>query len=88
MMSVQPAKAQISIRAFASMAFKLLIKHHLAFLRLTGGCTGSSESTLVKIPHCWKSHFTAHFLNFWKLHKAPLSGRLLTVLFWILEETF
>ena len=21
---------------------------------------GSSESTLVKIPHCWKSHVAAH----------------------------
>ena len=21
---------------------------------------GSSESTLVKIPHCWKSHVVAH----------------------------
>ena len=24
------------------------------------GCTGSSESTHVKMPHCWKSHVTAH----------------------------
>ena len=27
------------------MIVKLLIEHHLEFLRLTGGCTGSSEST-------------------------------------------
>ena len=27
-----------------------------------GGCRGSSESTLVKMPHCWKSHVTAHRL--------------------------
>ena len=26
------------------------------------GCIGSSESTLVKIPHCWKSHATAHLI--------------------------
>ena len=26
------------------------------------GCTGSSESTLVKIPHCWKSLVTAQIL--------------------------
>ena len=32
----------------------------MEFLSLNGGCTGSSESTLVKIPHCWKSHVTAH----------------------------
>ena len=41
------------------MSVKLLIKHHLEFPRLKGGCTGWSESTLVKMPHCWKSHVTA-----------------------------
>ena len=35
---------------------KLLTKQHLEFLSVTGGCTGSSESIHVKIPHCWKSH--------------------------------
>ena len=39
-----------------SMRVKLLTEHHLEFLSLKGGCTGSSESTHVKIPHCWKSH--------------------------------
>ena len=43
-----------------SVSVKLLTKHHLEFLSLTGGCTGSSESTLVKMPHCWKSHIMAH----------------------------
>ena len=43
------------------MIVKLLTEHHLEFLSLTGGCRGSSESTLVKIPHCWKSHPVAHF---------------------------
>ena len=38
------------------MSVKLLTKHHLEFLSLKGGCTGSTESTLVKMPHCWKSH--------------------------------
>ena len=42
-----------------SMSVKLLPEHHLEFLSLKGGCTGSSESTLVKIPHCWKSHVVA-----------------------------
>ena len=42
------------------MTVKLLTGHHLEFLSLKGGCTGSSESTLVKMPHCWKSHVTAH----------------------------
>ena len=30
-------------------------------LSLIGGCTSSSESTLVKMPHCWKSHVAAQF---------------------------
>ena len=43
-----------------SMSVKLLTEHHLEFLSLKGGCTGSSESILVKMPHCWKSHVMAH----------------------------
>ena len=42
------------------MIVKLLTEHHLEFLSLKGGCSGSSESTHVKMPHCWKSHVTAH----------------------------
>ena len=45
------------------MNVKLLTKHHLEFLILKGGCTGSYESTLVKMPHCWKSHVTAHMVT-------------------------
>ena len=41
------------------MSVELLTEHHLEFLSLTGGCTGSSESTLVKMPHCWKTHVAA-----------------------------
>ena len=44
------------------MIVKLLTEHHLEFLSLKGGCTGSSESTLVKMPHCWKSRATAHII--------------------------
>ena len=44
------------------MIVKLLTEHHLEFLSLKGGYAGSSESTLVKIPHCWKSHDMAHML--------------------------
>ena len=43
------------------MSVRLLTEHYLEFLSLKGGCTGSSESILVKMPHCWKSHVTAHF---------------------------
>ena len=42
------------------MAVKLLTEHNLEFLSSKGGCTGSSESTLVKMPHCLKSHVVAH----------------------------
>ena len=44
------------------MSVKLLAEHHLRFLSLKGGCTGSSESTLVKMPHCWKSRVTARII--------------------------
>ena len=38
------------------MSVKLLTERHLEILSLKGGCTGSSESTLVKMPHV-----AAHF---------------------------
>ena len=42
------------------MIVKLLTEHHLEFLSLKGGCRGSSESTHVKMSHCWKSHALEH----------------------------
>ena len=45
------------------MSVKLLTEHDLEFLSLKGGYTGSSEFTLVKMPHCWKSHVMAQ-INF------------------------
>ena len=69
---VRPAKPQIRLRMQSdqslclslefSMIVKLLTEHHLEFLSLKGGCTSSSESTFVKMPHCWKSHVTAHII--------------------------
>ena len=44
-----------------SISVKLLTEHYFEFLSLKGGCRGSSESTHVKMPHCWKSHVLAHF---------------------------
>ena len=41
------------------MTVQLMTKHKSEFLSLTGGYTGVSESTLVKMPHCWKSHVAA-----------------------------
>ena len=43
------------------MIVKLLTEHHLEFL-VEGGCRGSSESTLVKMPHCWKFDVTAQII--------------------------
>ena len=37
------------------MTVKLLTEHQLDFVSVKGGCTGSSESICVKVPHCWKS---------------------------------
>ena len=45
------------------MIVKLLTEHHLEFLSLKGGCRGSSESTLVKMSNCWKSHALAHYIE-------------------------
>ena len=45
------------------MSVKILTEHHLEFLSLKGGLTGSSEPSLVKMPHCRKSHVAAQFLE-------------------------
>ena len=39
-----------------SISVKLLTEHHYEFHSIKGGCTGSPESTLIKMPHYWKSH--------------------------------
>ena len=58
--SDQPAHMRSLIRAFEySMSVKLLTEQCLEFLSLTGDCRGSSESTLVKMSNCWKSHAAA-----------------------------
>ena len=41
------------------MIVKLLTEH---YLELKGGCRGSSESTLIKMSNCWKSHAAAHIV--------------------------
>ena len=53
------------------MIVQLLTEHHFEFLSLKGGCTGSSESALVKMPNCWKSHGTAHCSLFGYLQIQP-----------------
>ena len=46
------------------MIVKLLTEYHLEFLCLNGGCRGSSDSTYIKMPHCWKSHALAHICKY------------------------
>ena len=60
------------------MIVKLLTEHLLEFLGLKGGCRGSSESTLVKMPHCLKSHATAQ-LSLFHQHQClhPYHGHAL-----------
>ena len=50
------------------MIVKLLTEHNLEFLSLKGGCRASSESTLVKMSNCWKSHITT--INFESFEQA------------------
>ena len=44
------------------MSVKLLTEQCLEILSLKGDCIGSSEATIVKMPHCWKSCVTAHYV--------------------------
>ena len=64
---VRPANPQISLRSAQSdqslclsleysINVKLVTEQHFEFLSLKG-CTGSSQSTIIKMPHCWKSHY-------------------------------
>ena len=45
------------------MSVKLLTEQHTEFLSLKGGCTGSSDSTHVKMPHCWKSRVADQYYH-------------------------
>ena len=45
------------------MGVKLLTEHRSEFVSLKGGCTGSSESTLVRMPHCVAAHFMIYWLR-------------------------
>ena len=52
------------------MIVKLLTEYLLMFLSLKEGYTDSSESTHVKMSHCWKSHPLAHFIFTVLIHIA------------------
>ena len=61
------------------MIVKLLTEHHLEFLSLKGRCTGSSESTHVKMPHCWKSHVAAQIVTY-NASISAVGGVVVTIL--------
>ena len=69
------------------MTVKLLTEHHLEFLSVKGGSTDSSESTLVKMPHFWKSQITAqinsHMLLWLRGHEQPERSRLEITVVWL-----
>ena len=55
------------------MFVKLPTEHQLMFLSLKGGCTGSSESTLVKITHCCRGSYIVSFVDIfylWRLWRV------------------
>ena len=54
------------------MSVKLLTDHHFEFLSSKGGCTGSSESTLVNMSHVWKSHVAAHTIYVLEVDAATI----------------
>ena len=69
---VQPAKDQSLCESLEySMTVKLPTEHNLEFISLKGSFTGSSESTHVKIPHCWKSNVAARYIFLKHTCKLP-----------------
>ena len=71
------------------MIVKLLTEHHLEFLSLKEGCRCSSESTLVKMPHCWKYMSLLKFhLLLWPYYEIWLNViELLLMRWWNLNAT-
>ena len=57
------------------MTVKLLTEQHFEFLSLEGGSKGWSEYILFKVPHCRKSHVTAH-MSFKKVLKGQYYKKL------------
>ena len=73
---LRPAKPwSLCLSLEYSMSVKLLTEHHLRLSTLKVGCTGSSESTLVKMPHCWESHVAAQ-INFGLVASTNVSANV------------
>ena len=74
------------------MNIKLPAEHHLEVLSIKVGFTGSSESTFVNIPNCWKSHVAAHIVLHFGLQKLnpclnlDLAWREKTSLRWLRQS--
>ena len=79
--SDQPAHMQsdqsICLWLDCSLSAKLLTEHHLEFLSLKGDFIDSSESTLVKMLHFWKSHVFANLCT--NLHVCTRKFQIVTV---------
>ena len=61
------------------MNIKLLTELHLEFVSLKEAAQASSESTLVKMPHCWKSHVVAQLSHIFRhSNYLPSSNLILT----------
>ena len=102
---VRPATAQISLRKAHSdqclsysldysMSVELLAEHYLEFLSVKGGCTGLSDSTLVKMSHWWKARVATQikiFYNFilWgQIKRIPVLRVTRPLIFWCNLEFF
>ena len=62
--SDQQSHTRSLIRAFSSrLSILWVLSYWLNIIwSLKGGCRGSSESTHVKMPHCWNSHALAYII--------------------------
>ena len=67
------------------MSVKLLTEHHLEYLSLKGGCKDLSESTLVTMPHCWKSHAAAYLYPPHLWFRLLPAGSNAVVLFYLIH---
>ena len=56
------------------MIVKLLTERYLEFLSLKEGFRGSSESTLVKMSNCWKTHAAAQNFVYLYVCKVDIKG--------------
>ena len=54
-----------------SLTLRLQTEPHLEFLGLKGGFIGLCESTLVKMPHCWKPHIMADIETHLSFAESP-----------------